>query len=110
MMRWPQDTVTQLVAQVRQVGREVPGAQQVITEGCTRAEVLTGQGHKVTAKPRPHHRAAAIKLRRLLNFGLNLDDTGRSPDQPGHTPQHQPADPVKGPARTQSTPGLPVRQ
>ena len=47
-----QDTVTQLVAQVRRVGREVPGAQQVITERCTRLAVLTGQGYDSTAKPR----------------------------------------------------------
>lgn len=47
-----QDTVTQLVAQVRRVGREVPGAQQVITERCTRLQALTGQGYEVTAKPR----------------------------------------------------------
>lgn len=47
-----QDTVTQLIAQVRRVGREVPGAQQVITERCTWLEALTGQGYDSTAKPR----------------------------------------------------------
>ena len=47
-----QDTVTQLIAQVRRVGREVPGAQQVIVERCTRLAVLTGQGYDTTAKPR----------------------------------------------------------
>lgn len=47
-----QDTVTQLVAQVRRVGREVPGAQQVIAERCTRLQVLTGQGYDSVAKPR----------------------------------------------------------
>lgn len=47
-----QDTVTQLIAQVRRVGREVPGAQQIITERCTRLEALTGQGYDLTAKPR----------------------------------------------------------
>ena len=47
-----QDTVTQLIAQVRRVGREVPGAQQVITERCTRLTALTGQGYDTTAKPR----------------------------------------------------------
>ena len=47
-----QDTVTQLVAQVRRVGREVPGAQPVITERCTRLAALTGQGYDSTAKPR----------------------------------------------------------
>lgn len=47
-----QDTVTQLIAQVRRVGREVPGARQVIAERCTRLEALTGQGYDTTAKPR----------------------------------------------------------
>ncbi|HOA90137.1 MAG: IS1182 family transposase [Candidatus Nanopelagicales bacterium] len=47
-----QDTVTQLIAQVRRVGREVPNALQVITERCTRLEALTGQGYDSTAKPR----------------------------------------------------------
>ena len=47
-----QDTVTQLIAQVRRVGREVPGAQQVIAERCTRLQALTGQGYESTGKPR----------------------------------------------------------
>ena len=47
-----QDTVTQLIAQVRRVGREVPGAHHVITERCTRLQALTGQGYDSTAKPR----------------------------------------------------------
>ena len=47
-----QDTVTQLIAQVRRVGREVPGAHQVIAERCTRLAALTGQGYDRTAKPR----------------------------------------------------------
>ena len=47
-----QDTVTQLIAQVRRVGREVPGAHQVIAERCTRLAALTGQGYDSTAKPR----------------------------------------------------------
>lgn len=47
-----QDTVTQLIAQVRRVGREVPGAQQVITDRCTRLQALAGQGYDSTAKPR----------------------------------------------------------
>ena len=47
-----QDTVTQLVAQVRRVGREVPGADRVIAVRCTRLEELTGQGYDGTAKPR----------------------------------------------------------
>ena len=47
-----QDTVTQLIAQVRRVGREVPGAHQVIAERCTRLAALTGQGYGSTSKPR----------------------------------------------------------
>lgn len=47
-----QDTVTQLIAQVRRVGREVPGAQSIIAERCIRLYALTGQGYNTTAKPR----------------------------------------------------------
>ena len=47
-----QDTVTQLIAQVRRVGREVPDAQRVIGERCTRLRALTGQGYDSTGKPR----------------------------------------------------------
>ncbi len=47
-----QDTVTQLIAQVRRVGREVPGAERVIAERCTRLAAFTGQGYDSTAKPR----------------------------------------------------------
>ncbi len=47
-----QDTVTQLIAQVRRVGREVPGAPQVIEQRCIRLAALTGQGYDSTGKPR----------------------------------------------------------
>ena len=47
-----QDTVTQLVAQVRRVGREVPGAQGLIAAECTRLAALTGQGYDQPGKPR----------------------------------------------------------
>lgn len=46
-----QDTVTQLVAQVRRVAREVPGAQVVVTARCTRLAALTGQDYTVAKKP-----------------------------------------------------------
>ncbi|GIN05408.1 hypothetical protein Pve01_70660 [Planomonospora venezuelensis] len=46
-----QDTVTQLVAQIRRVGREVPGAKDLIAVHCTRLEALTGQDYTVTGKP-----------------------------------------------------------
>lgn len=46
-----QDTVTQLIAQIRRVSREVPGAKALITEHCTRLAVLTGQDYHSTGKP-----------------------------------------------------------
>lgn len=46
-----QDTVTQLVAQIRRVGREVPGAKDLIGVHCTRLEALTGQDYAATGKP-----------------------------------------------------------
>ena len=47
-----QDTVTQLIAQVRRVGREVPGAGELITIHCIRLAALTGQGYEASGKPR----------------------------------------------------------
>lgn len=47
-----QDTVTQLIAQVRRVGREVAGAQAVIEQRCTGLSGLTGQGYDSPGKPR----------------------------------------------------------
>lgn len=47
-----QDTITQLVAQIRRVGREVPGAKQLIAAHCTRLAALTGQGYDQSGKPR----------------------------------------------------------
>lgn len=47
-----QDTVTQLIAQIRRVGREVPGAAEQITEVCTRLAALTGEGYEQAGKPR----------------------------------------------------------
>src|SRR4051794_17481997 len=46
-----QDTVTQLIAQIRRVGREVPGAKDLIGEHCTGLAAVTGQDYTVTAKP-----------------------------------------------------------
>jgi IS5 family transposase len=46
-----QDTVTQLIAQVRRVGRRVPGANELITAHCTRLAALTGQDYAATGKP-----------------------------------------------------------
>ena len=46
-----QDTVTQLVAQIRRVGREVRGATELIARVCTRLAALTGQDYNTTGKP-----------------------------------------------------------
>jgi IS5 family transposase len=47
-----QDTVTQLIAQVRRVGREVPGAAELIASRCTQLAALTGQDYTAAGKPR----------------------------------------------------------
>lgn len=46
-----QDTVTQLIAQIRRVGREVTGAKDLIGVHCTRLAVLTGQDYTAIGKP-----------------------------------------------------------
>ena len=46
-----QDTVTQLIAQIRRVGREVPSAKDLIATECTRLAALTGQDYTATGKP-----------------------------------------------------------
>jgi IS5 family transposase len=46
-----QDTVTQLIAQIRRVGREVPGVKDLIGEHCTRLAALTGHDYNSTGKP-----------------------------------------------------------
>ena len=46
-----QDTVTQLIAQIRRVGREVPGAKDLIATECVRLAALTGQDYTTTGKP-----------------------------------------------------------
>jgi IS5 family transposase len=47
-----QDTVTQLIAQIRRVGRDVPGAAVLIESECTRLAALTGEGYDAPGKPR----------------------------------------------------------
>ena len=47
-----QDTVTQLIAQIRRVGRQVPGAADLVSTRCTRLVSLTGQDYTQTGKPR----------------------------------------------------------
>src|SRR4029077_6478850 len=46
-----QDTVTQLIAAIRRVGRDVAGASDLIGVGCTRLPELTGQDYTATGKP-----------------------------------------------------------
>ncbi len=46
-----QDTVTQLIAAIRRVGRDVPDAKSLITSHCTRLTALTGQDYSATGKP-----------------------------------------------------------
>lgn len=46
-----QDTVTQLIAAIRRVGRDVSGAKELIIDRCTRLAGLTGRGYDQTGKP-----------------------------------------------------------
>lgn len=46
-----QDTVTQLIAQIRRVGRDVAGAKDLIAIYCTRLAALTGRGYDSAGKP-----------------------------------------------------------
>ena len=46
-----QDTVTQLIAQIRRVGRLVPGADVLVPAVCTRLGELTGAGYDSPGKP-----------------------------------------------------------
>jgi hypothetical protein len=47
-----QDTITQLIACIRRVGRDVPGAAELVTAHCTRLAAVTGQDYTATGKPR----------------------------------------------------------
>ncbi|MCT2122560.1 transposase, partial [Dietzia cinnamea] len=47
-----QDTITQLIAQIRRVGREVPDAKDLIASVCTRLAQVTGHGYETAGKPR----------------------------------------------------------
>ncbi len=47
-----QDTVTQLIASIRRVARDVPDAKDLVAVHCTRLSGLTGQGYDQTGKPR----------------------------------------------------------
>lgn len=47
-----QDTVTQLIASIRRVGRDVPGAHALVVQECTRLAEVTGGDYTVAGKPR----------------------------------------------------------
>jgi IS5 family transposase len=47
-----QDTVTQLVAAIRRVGRDVAGAKDLLGVVCTRLAAVTGQDYSAAGKPR----------------------------------------------------------
>src|SRR3954447_1323982 len=47
-----QDTVTQLIASIRRVARDVAGAQDLVASECTRLAALTGRDYSAAAKPR----------------------------------------------------------
>ena len=47
-----QDTITQLIAQIRRVGREVPGAKELIASECTRLAAMCGHDYSEAGKPR----------------------------------------------------------
>lgn len=47
-----QDTITQLIASIRRVARDVPGANTLVVAHCTRLAALTGEDYSATGKPR----------------------------------------------------------
>ena len=47
-----QDTVTQLIAAVRRVARDVPDAKDLVVAECTRLAAVSGQDYTATGKPR----------------------------------------------------------
>lgn len=46
-----QDTITQLIASIRRVSREVAGATGLVAAHCTRLAAVTGQDYTATGKP-----------------------------------------------------------
>jgi hypothetical protein len=47
-----QDTVTQLIASIRRVARDVAGAEDLVASECTRLAALTGRDYAAAGKPR----------------------------------------------------------
>jgi hypothetical protein len=86
-----QDTVTQLIAAVRRVGREVPGALELVASQCTRLAGLTGQDYTTTGKPpiawddpgaRDELVSALVGDALALLAGLDLDQISKQGGKP----------------------------
>ncbi|WP_409431396.1 IS1182 family transposase [Mycobacterium sp. SMC-16] len=70
-----QDTVTQLIAAIRRVGRDVPDAKALVALHCTRLAALTGQDYTTTGKPPiawDDHGAREELVTALVNDALAL--------------------------------------
>jgi IS5 family transposase len=70
-----QDTVTQLIASIRRVTREVDGAPALVSAHCTRLAVVTGQDYTATGKPRiawDDHDAREDLVTALVNDAVTL--------------------------------------
>ena len=70
-----QDTVTQLIASIRRVAREVDGAPALVSAHCTRLAVVTGQDYTATGKPRiawDDHDAREDLVTALVNDAVAL--------------------------------------
>jgi hypothetical protein len=85
------DTVTQLIAVIGRVGREVPGARRVIPIEGTRLPALTGQDYASRGKPRiawddPDARDELVSARvgdaLALLAGLDLEQIGAAGGKP----------------------------
>jgi len=77
-----QDTVTQLIAAIRRVGREVAGAAELVATRCVRLAGLTGRDYGSSGKPRiawddasarEELVSALVNDARALLDGLDLD-------------------------------------
>lgn len=70
-----QDTVTQLIAAIRRVARDVHDAKDLVATECTRLAALTGQDYTATGKPRiawDDHAAREGLVTALVNDALAL--------------------------------------
>ena len=86
-----QDTVTQLIAQIRRVGREVGGARELILTECTRLAGLTGQDYTALGKPpiawddqaaRDHLVSALVGDALALLAGLDVEAISKAGGKP----------------------------